>query len=207
MHWQCRNWYYFTWLSGDFNVEQHVHFLDVCAWAMNNQYPVRAVGMGGRQQRTGPEYGNIYDHHSVVYEYAGGAKLFSNTRQMRGCWGNMSASAVGARGKAVFSERKGGLTVASGGATWTYRGPENNIYQTEHDELFRAIRAGKPINNGQYMAHSTLLAIMGRMATYTGREITWEMALDSKEDLTPEKYEWGPMEHPPVAIPGVTKFS
>ena len=93
MHWQMRNWYYFTWLSGDFNVEQHVHFLDVCAWIMQDTYPESAVGMGGRQVRTGPEYGNIYDHHGVVYEYANGTKLFSNTRQMSGCYNDMSAHA------------------------------------------------------------------------------------------------------------------
>ena len=103
MHWQMRNWYYFTWLSGDFNVEQHVHFLDVCAWIMKDTYPESAVGMGGRQVRTGPEYGNIYDHHGVVYEYANGAKLFSNTRQMSGCYNDMSAHAGGARGAPSLS--------------------------------------------------------------------------------------------------------
>ena len=97
MHWQTRNWYYFTWLSGDFNVEQHVHFLDVCAWIMQGQYPVRAIGMGGRQIRTGPEFGNIFDHHSVVYEYENGAKLFSNTRQMPGCKNDIAPWQRGAR--------------------------------------------------------------------------------------------------------------
>ncbi len=207
MHWQMRNWYYFTWLSGDFNVEQHVHCLDVCAWAMDDRYPVRAIGMGGRQVRTGPEYGNIYDHHSVVYEYENGTRLFSNTRQMRGCKNDMSAHAVGTRGKAVFSEGKGGLTISSGTGQWAYRGEKNNFYQTEHDELFASIRSGKPINNGPYMANSTLLAIMGRMATYTGASITSEQALNSKEDLTPKKYEWGVIETPAVATPGVTEFS
>ena len=109
MHWQMRNWYFFTWLSGDFNVEQHVHFLDVCAWAMKDEYPVRAVGLGGRQVRTGPLSGNIYDHHSVVYEYADGAKLYSNCRQIAGCYNNMSAQVTGTTGKALFSERRGGL--------------------------------------------------------------------------------------------------
>ena len=90
MHWQMRNWYYFTWLSGDFNVEQHVHYLDVCAW-VKDAYPTSAVGIGGRQVRVGEEYGNIFDHHSVVYEFEDGAKLFSNTRQIRGCYGDMSA--------------------------------------------------------------------------------------------------------------------
>jgi predicted dehydrogenase len=207
MEWQMRNWYYFTWLCGDFNVEQHVHFLDVCAWVMKNEYPVKAVGLGGRQQRTGPEYGHIYDHFAVTYEYANGAKLFSNCRQQVGCANDMSAHVAGTKGRADLSERKNGLAISTGAGTWVYDGPENDLYQTEHDELFAGIRAGKPINNGEYMAKSTLLAIMGRMAAYTGRLITWEMAWNSKEDLTPPKYDWDvPLPVPPVAVPGVTKF-
>jgi predicted dehydrogenase len=205
MHWQMRNWYYFTWLSGDFNVEQHVHFLDVCAWVMGNRYPISAVGMGGRQARTGPEYGNIYDHHGVVYEFENGAKLFSNTRQIQNCWRNMSASAVGTKGHANIDESRHGLYIVSDKKR-EYEGERNKFYQTEHDELFASIRNGKPINNGEYMAYSTLLAIMGRMATYTGQKITWEQALNSKEDLTPDKYEWGQIAAPAIAIPGVTKF-
>ncbi len=206
MHWQTRNWYYYTWLSGDFNVEQHVHFLDVCAWIMKGRYPARAIGMGGRQVRSGPQFGNIFDHHSVIYEYDDGAKLFSNTRQMAGCAGDMSAAAAGSKGRAIFAERKGGVRIVAADQKWAFRGPDNNIYQTEHDEMFAGIRKGQPINNGQYMAKSTLLAILGRMATYTGQMITWEQALNSKEDLTPPKYEWGPLAEPPVAVPGVTKF-
>ncbi len=204
MEWQMRNWYYFTWLSGDFNVEQHVHYLDVCAWIMKDEYPVRAVGMGGRQVRTGPEYGNIYDHHSVVYEYANGAKLFSNCRQQQGCNNDMSCQVLGSKGTALVAERRLAISTAT---EWQYTGPNNNFYQTEHDELFRCIRDSKPINNGDYMARSTLLAIMARMATYTGQLITWEQAMNSKEDLTPPKYEWGPIPTPSVAIPGVTKFA
>ncbi|MDZ4848690.1 MAG: Gfo/Idh/MocA family oxidoreductase [Pirellulaceae bacterium] len=105
MHWQMRNWYYFTWLSGDFNVEQHVHNLDVCAWAMGNQYPIKAIGMGGREVRKGPEFGNIFDHHSVVYEYANGTRLISNTRQIAGCKSDISVSILGARGTALLTER------------------------------------------------------------------------------------------------------
>jgi predicted dehydrogenase len=206
MHWQMRNWYYFTWLSGDFNVEQHVHYLDVCAW-VKGAYPVSAVGMGGRQVRTGPEFGNIFDHHGVVYEFADGAKLFSNTRQIKGCFGEMSAQVVGSKGRANINERisRGGIYIERGGDKWTYEGEDNPIYQTEHDELFASIRAGKPINNGEYMAHSTLLAILGRMATYTGQKVTWEQALNSQEDLTPPAYEWGPIATPEIAVPGVTK--
>jgi predicted dehydrogenase len=203
MHWQMRNWYYFTWLSGDFNVEQHVHYLDVCSWLMKEQPPLHAVGMGGRQVRTGPEYGNIYDHHSVVYEFPGGIKLFSQCRQQAGCKNDMSAWAMGTQGTAEISERR--LTI-TGKSPWTYDGEKNNIYQTEHNELFASIRNGKPINNGEYMAKSSLLAIQGRMATYTGKQITWDQAMNSKEDLTPKKYEWGPLETPAIALPGITPF-
>jgi predicted dehydrogenase len=207
MTWQMRNWYYFTWLSGDFNVEQHVHFLDVCTWVMKNEYPVRAIGAGGRQVRTAPEYGHIYDHFSIMYEYKNGAKLFAVCRQQPGCYNEMSALVRGTKGIARLNERKKGLAIKTDDGEWVYDGKSNNIYQTEHDELFASIRKGEPINNGEYMAKSTLLAIMGRMAAYTGQEITWEMAMNSQEDLTPPKYDWNiSLPVPPVAMPGVTEF-
>ena len=207
MYYQMRNWYNFTWLSGDFNVEQHVHNLDVCSWVMKEKYPVKAVGMGGRQVLTGPEYGQIYDHFSIIYEYADGAKLMSNCRQQPMCKNDMSVQVTGSKGRAQFVERKGGMRIRSAGSEWVFEGPENHMYQTEHDELFASIRNGKPINNGDYMAKSTLLAIMGRMAAYTGQEITWEMAMNSQESLNPARYDWDAQ--PPVssvAIPGQTRF-
>jgi predicted dehydrogenase len=205
MTWQMRNWYYFTWLGGDFNVEQHVHFLDVCAW-IKGEYPVKAVGMGGRVVRNEPQFGEIYDHHSVIYEFADGAKLFSNTRQMPGCWNSMTAHVAAEKGTAEINERR--LIIAAGGAEpWRYRGQHKNMYQVEHDELFASIRRGEPINNGEYMAHSTLLAIMGRMATYTGKEVTWEKALNSKQKLGPEEYGWDvEPPAPTVALPGITEL-
>lgn len=205
MHWQMRNWYYFTWLSGDFNVEQHVHNLDICAWTMGDEYPVKAVGMGGREVRKGPEYGNIFDHHGVVYEYANGARVISNTRQIPGCKNDISVRVFGEKGTSLLSEGTNGVRI-NAGEDWAYRDPVKNIYQVEHDELFASIRSGNPINNGEYMAKSSLMAIMGRMATYTGKEITWDMAWNSKEDLTPPRYEWGEIATPPIAVPGVTKF-
>jgi predicted dehydrogenase len=197
-----RNWYYFTWLSGDFNVEQHVHYLDVCAWIMNG-YPQKAIGMGGRQVRTEAIYGNIYDHHSVTYEYENGTRIFSNTRQQPGCKNNMSAKVAGAKGSAEVSESRLEITSPS---SWRFRDKVKNMYQVEHDELFAGIRSGQPLNNGEYMAKSTLLAIMGRMATYTGQEVTWEQALNSQEDLTPEAYAWGPAPEAKIAVPGITKL-
>ena len=208
MTYQMRNWYNFTWLSGDFNVEQHVHFLDVCAWAMKDRYPTKAIGTGGRQVLTGTEYGQIYDHFSVTYEYADGARLISNCRQQPGCKNDLSVQVMGSRGRADLSERRKGLNIQSGSTRWSYDGPKNEMYQTEHDELFAAIRDNKPLNNGEYMAKSTLLAIMGRMAAYTGQEVTWDMALNSKEDLSPARYDWDSA--PPVsqiAVPGQTPFA
>lgn len=202
MHFQMRNWYYFTWLSGDFNVEQHVHYLDVCAWVLGG-YPAKAIGMGGRQARTDPKYGDIYDHHSVAYEYANGARFFSNCRQQPGCKNDMSSYAQGSKGRAEVSERRLEIQAKS---TWRFEKKVKNMYQVEHDELFAGIRKGRPLNNGEYMAKSTLLAIMGRMATYTGKEITWEQALNSRQDLTPERYAWGSAPKVQAAIPGVTKF-
>jgi predicted dehydrogenase len=205
MQYQMRNWYNFTWLSGDFNVEQHVHFLDVCAWVMKDNYPTLAIGIGGRQTRTEPKYGHIYDHFSVVYEYPDGTTLHSNCRQQTGCRNHISAKVTGSKGRALLSERRKGLVIHTS-SDWYYDGPTNDMYQTEHDELFASIRSGKPINNGDYMARSTLLAIMGRMAAYTGKEITWEMAMNSKEDLSPAKYDWNlELPVPPVAMPGKTK--
>jgi len=204
MEWQMRNWYYFTWLSGDFNVEQHVHNLDVCVWAMRDRYPEKCFGLGGRQVRVGTEYGNIYDHFSVSYQYANGAKIFSHTRQQVGCNNDITVHALGTQGKAEISERRLAIT---GARPWQLRGQDNEFYQTEHDELFASIRNGRPINNGEYMCKSTLMAIMGRMAAYTGQEITWDMALNSKEDLSPAGYAWGRLPMPAVAMPGVTRFA
>jgi hypothetical protein len=155
--------------------------------------------------RKGPEFGNIFDHHSVVYEYANGARLISNTRQMAGCKSDISVHVLGSKGTALLTERRHGVRIMAQDE-WIFRDEAKNLFQVEHDELFASIRAGTPINNGEYMAKSTLLAIMGRMATYTGQEITWNMAWNSKEDLSPPRYEWAAIPAPPVAVPGVTRF-
>jgi len=202
LEWQIRNWTYFTWGSGDMIVEQHIHSIDKAAWVMRDTYPVKATASGGRQVRTGPEFGHIYDHFNTVYEFANGAKCFSACRQIMGCENDVSDHFFGTKGKCdVFKHQ------ITGENAWKHAGPENNMYQTEHDELFASIRGGKPINNGDYMARSTMMAIMGRMAAYTGKSITWDMAFNSKEDLTPPSYAFGTLAVPPVPMPGVTKFS
>jgi len=208
MEWQLRNWLYFTWLSGDHIVEQHVHSLDKMAWALKNDYPVKAVGTGGRQVRTAADFGHIFDHHAVVFEYGNGVRLFSYCRQQVGCTNDVSDTLMGTKGICHINANGPGAATITGANPWQLRGRrDDNMYQQEHDELFAAIRAGRALNNGDWMARSSLMAIMGRMATYTGKAITWDMAMNSKEDLSPQKYEFGPMQMPAVAKPGVTKFS
>ncbi|QDT44816.1 Glycosyl hydrolase family 109 protein 1 precursor [Gimesia alba] len=204
MEWQMRNWLYFTWLSGDFNTEQHVHSLDKMAWTMNDETPISCSGTGGRQTRTGKEYGHIFDHFAIVYEYPNGVKGFSRCRQQDGCAVDVSDHVFGTKGRVdVFKHR---IYDPKGEKTWQFRDKSKNMYQVEHDEFFNSIRSGNPLNNGDYMTKSTMLAIMGRMAAYTGKSITWDEAINSKEDLTPASYEWGPLPVPPVAMPGVTAF-
>jgi predicted dehydrogenase len=204
MEWQLRNWLYFTWLSGDHNVEQHIHSLDKMAWAMKDVPPKQCVGTGGRQVRTGADFGNIFDHHSVVYEWANGVKLFAYCRQQDGCDKEVSDFVIGTKGTAEIMKHR-----IIGENPWANKKDPNDkddMYQNEHNELFAGIRKGEPINNGDYMTQSTLMAIMGRMSTYTGKVISWEMAMNSKEDLTPAKYAFGDIPVPAVAVPGVTKF-
>ncbi len=205
MEWQLRNWLYFTWLSGDHIVEQHIHSLDKMAWAMKDEYPLRASGMGGRQQRTDEAYGHVFDHHAVVFEYKNGVKLFSFCRQQKDCDNDVNDYIMGTKGTCDVMKH-----AITGERPWRFRPPRSlndDMYQTEHNELFASVRAGKPINDGEWMTKSTMLAILGRMATYTGKVITWDKAFASGENLMPDKCEFGPLKMPEVAIPGVTKFA
>ncbi len=205
MEFQMRNWLYFTWLSGDHIAEQHVHSLDKAAWVMHDEPPVKATSIAGRQVRTDEKYGNVFDHFSTVYEYANGVKLFSSCRQQAGCSTDVNDHFIGTKGYAQLMAAPAPKIVA-GGETWQYRGPKPSMYQVEHNELFAAVRSGKTINNGTYMARSTMMAVLGRMSGYTGQTISWDDAFNSDEDLSPAKYEFGPLSVPPVALPGITKF-
>jgi predicted dehydrogenase len=198
MEWQLRNWLYFTWLSGDHIVEQHVHNLDVINWALQ-EHPMRARGMGGRQVRTDPKFGHIFDHHSVQYEYASGVWMFSECRQIDGCLNDVSEHVYGADGECHMDTSKWTIT---GKGAWKYDGPDNDPYQTEHDDLFASIRNGKPLNEGRMVAESTLTAIMGRMATYSGKQITWDEALSSDETWGPANPAFGDLPVDPVPVPG-----
>ena len=205
MHYQMLNWYYYTWLSGDFIVEQHVHNMDKAKWVMKEELPVAITALGGRQVRTDPKYGNIYDHFSTVFEYKSGAKLFSYCRQMPRCqFNDVSDHIIGSKGSARFVG-VGEEHSIRGVENWSYQGKAPSMYQQEHDELFATIRKGMTVNDGESAAMSTMMAVAGRMAAYTGKRWSWEEALNSKEDLTPAKYEWGPLPVAPVALPGVTK--
>jgi predicted dehydrogenase len=197
MEWQTRNWYYFTWISGDHIVEQHVHNLDVINWVMGS-HPVKCTGMGGRQSRTDPVYGNIYDHFTTEYEYPGGVKVLSMCRQVDGCANRVSESVIGSQGTANPAGSLHGAT------PWRFEGQSSDPYVQELTDLIGSIRAGRPLNEAQAVAESTLTAIMGRMSAYTGQEVTWEQALASKLDLRPAKCEFGPLPAAPVAIPGQT---
>ncbi len=216
MDFQIRNWYYFIWLSGDFNVEQHVHGLDKMSWAMHDEPPASAWALSGRQVRTDPKYGDIFDHHAVVYEYANGVRMYAFTRQQSGCYNEYSEILLGTKGRCDLQKH-----VIEGETNWRHKTKRHwpresgrGMHQIEQDELFASIRAGKPINNGHYMCQSTLIGILGRMVGYTGQEITWDEIVSSKQDLSPERYAWDadPPTLPdkngkyPVAVPGVTKF-
>ena len=203
MEYQMRNWYYYSWLSGDHILEQAVHGIDTMAWVMNDKPPVKCWGVGGRQARTDARYGNIWDHFSVVYEYPENVRGYHQCRHWVNTPAQVKDYVLGTKGTAdVFGN------AITGPNKWRYRGQKNfSMYQVEHDEMFAAIRAGKPINNGEKAAGSTLLALMGRAAAYTGEIITPDMILNSKEDLSPPRYEFGALATPPVPVPGVTKFA
>jgi predicted dehydrogenase len=201
MEWQLRNWKAFTWASGDHIVEQAIHAIDWLSWAKQDVLPVRAFAVGGRQCRSGAWTGNMYDHFSVVYEYADGARGYHVCRQIANCTNDNSAYIIGTKGT-CFVNPWGPTSIIEGERPWVFEGTANDMYQTEHDELFAGIRDGRPINDGVQMANSTMMGIMGRMCAYTGRTLTWEECLASNESLTPETWEWGDRAFPDVAMPG-----
>ena len=198
-----RNWYYFTWLCGDHIVEQHIHNLDVGNW-VKDDHPVEANGMGGRQVRTEPkDYGEIFDHHAVEFTYADGTKMFSQCRhiprlleQRRGTrprhQGLRPTSAV----RSIDQRR-----AATGAIAATIPNP----HQVEHDDLFAAIRTSKPYNEGDYGAKSTMTAILGRMATYSGKVVKWDEAINSDISMCPSTTRSMPAPTPLVAVPGQTQ--
>lgn len=211
MHYQIRNWYYFTWLSGDHIVEQHVHDLDVINWCKNG-HPISANGMGGRQVRIGKDYGEIFDHHSVEFTYADGSKLLSFSRHIPNCWNSFSQHFHGTRGTASIQGHGTAVLNVERRESRKWK-RDRDGHQVEHEDLFAALLAGKPYNEADYGAESTMTAILGRMATYSGQEVTWNEAMQSDLSLGPKKLAFDA--EAPVnpgddglyacAIPGVTR--
>jgi predicted dehydrogenase len=200
---QLRNWNYFTWLSGDHYVEQHVHNLDIMNWAIGG-HPTRAVAaVGGRQVRTGPNHGHIYDHFAVEFEYPGGVRMYSQARQINGCDNLVEEAVVGTLGSSNCKT----LIKPRTGETWRFRDKDPNPYQQEHHDLIASIREGKPMNAAQTVAEATMTGILGREAAYSGKTIEWDAAIASTTRLGPEKYEFGPYPMPPVAMPGQYRLS
>jgi len=213
MEYQVLNWYYYNWLSGDHICEQHIHNLDVCNWVAGGKdheaaYPVKANGMGGRQVRTDKKYGEIFDHHFVEYEYANGSRLYSQCRHIRGCWDNVSEFVHGTKG----SSNPGG-SIQSADGNWNYSERQKDPYQVEHDDLFAAIRMGAEYNEADNGAYSSMTSILGRLCTYSGKEITWDDAIKSNVSLAPKSYAWD-AETPvkanadgvyPIAVPGLSR--
>jgi predicted dehydrogenase len=213
MEYQMRNWYYFNWLCGDHIVEQHIHNIDVVNWA-KNAYPVKAQGMGGRQVRNGKQYGEIYDHHFVEYEYADGTIMNSQCRHIPGTMSKVSEFLQGTKGKATTNSATTIMDL-KGNKTWEYRGKDDpDPYQQEHDELFEAVAKGEfKFKDGENGAKSTMTAIMGRLATYSGQVLSWDEVMKSEISLMPKEFSWTamPLVLPdanglyPIAVPGKTK--
>lgn len=205
---KMRNWLYYTWISGDHIVEQAVHSIDLMSWAMGDQLPISASGTGGRQSRTEEKFGNVYDHFAIVFEYGDGRRGYHFSRQQKDCSRAYGVDMMGDQGRCEINVSNKHQILGKGGE-WNWKGDRPNMYQNEHDTLFASIRSGEPFFDGIKMAHSTMLAIWGRMVAYTGQTISWEDALNSEEKLTPDidQYSWD-LDWPTseVAQPGITKF-
>ena len=200
MEYQMRNWYYFNWLCGDHILEQHIHNIDVANWFIG-EYPIKAQGMGGREIRNGKDHGQIFDHHFVEFEYASGAVISSQCRHQKGCLNRVSETFQGTLGTSNTGGGKTRLTSYSGDKIYVHDGEnDKNPYQVEHDELFASIRSGGHINNAENGAKSTMTAILGRMATYTGKQVTWEEAMNSNLKLVPDEDSLTYDSIPPVVL-------
>ncbi len=215
MEYQMRNWYYFNWLCGDHILEQHIHNIDVANWFVGD-YPATAQGMGGRQIRTGKDHGEIFDHHFVEFTYPNGAVIASQCRHQKGCMFRIDEVFQGTQGTLEIG--KGAIRDLTGATAYTYANSweeDPNPYQVEHDRLFASIRSGGLISDAENGAKSTLTAIMGRMATYSGDVITWEQVMNSDLQLVQDELDWET--NPPtlpdasgyysIPTPGKTKYS
>jgi predicted dehydrogenase len=211
---QLANQYHFTWLCGDDVPQSLVHNVDRATWVMKGEVPVKAHGLGGRCASYGKEiYGNVFDHHSVVYEYAGGVRMYAFCRTVNGCYNESSSIILGSKGRCNLT----GCRI-EGKNSWHFTGKGFNPYDIEHKVLFEAIRSGKPVNAGDYMARSTMIGVMGQLTCYSGREVTWDQAMksnfaylpqpaDVRLDMTPPvTFDKAVGDYPVFARPGITKI-
>jgi myo-inositol 2-dehydrogenase / D-chiro-inositol 1-dehydrogenase len=194
VQWQCSTQYHFRWLSGDDVVQSLVHNLDRASWVMHDQAPAKCHGLAGRSSMTEPIYGDVFDHHSVVYEFADGTPIYAFCRTTNGCYNEYSSLVLGSEGVADIMQSR-----ILGKTNWRWTG-HCDPYQREHDLLFSAIRAGKPVNNGDYMTRSTLISIMGQLSCYTGKEVTWEQVNASDYFYPPRPEECHDNMEPPVSL-------
>jgi predicted dehydrogenase len=205
LEYQLRNWYYFAWLSGDFNVEQFVHEIDRCAWLKKDETPVRCWGCGGREQRDGKDHGHIFDHMAVTFEYENGLRLHANAAQQKGISSRNEVVAFGSKGQVNLGRF---IVQMQDGRMERYHKKATQMHQAEQDVMYASLRKGEIINNGTYMAHSTLMGIMMRDACYTGKMITWDKALNSDYHYAPADLDTMTLDTeikaPKVAMPGVT---
>jgi myo-inositol 2-dehydrogenase/D-chiro-inositol 1-dehydrogenase len=210
LQWQCSTQYHFRWLSGDDVPQSLVHNMDRASWALGNKVPVKCHGLGGRSSMTDPIYGDVFDHHSVIYECDNGVRIYAFCRTTTGCYNDSSSVVLGSKGKADITRAR-----IRGETNWQWDG-DCNPYQIEHDRLFAGIRSGKPVNNGNYMARSTMACVMGQISCYTGKEVTWDQVNksdfyypprpeDCRDDMDPP-VKPGPHGSYPVPIPGQTKM-
>jgi predicted dehydrogenase len=217
MEYQMRNWYYFNWICGDHILEQHIHNIDVANWFIGG-HPIKASGTGGREVRKGKDHGHIFDHHVVEFEYENGAIISSQCRHQPGTKNRVDESFQGTLGTSYTDGGSAARLKKYDGTSIYNHNNENDInpYQQEHNRLFKSIRDGGVINNTEYGAESTMTAILGRMATYSGKEITWDEAMALEHKLVPDedtlsfdsvppviRDEFG---NYPVPVPGKTNF-
>lgn len=201
LEWQLRNWYNFFWLSGGYMMDLGLHQVDEISWIMGEVAPVKCVASGGRQI---PEYGNIYDHYDATYEFPNGALAVFKIRGWDGCHNEFRLEIAGSKGRASLTWAGAEIT---GAVNWKYKDKTRAMHQIEHEELFKALRAGSPPNDGDSMLKSNLMALMARESAHTGQQVTWDMALNSKQCLMPAELDWTTrLDVAPLPIPGLTKF-
>jgi len=211
VQYQCSNQYHFTWLSGDDVPQSLVHNVDRSFWVLKEQPPLKCHGLGGRSSSFDEIYGDVFDHHSVIYHYQNGVRLYAFCRTEVGCYNECDSIVMGSKGICHLTSCR-----IEGENPWQFKGKHENPYDLEHKALFESIRSGKPINSGYHMAHSTLATVMGQISCYTGKEVTWKQALESDFHYPPKPAECtfdmdppvklGPDKIYPVRVPGVTKL-